>query len=234
MLSTVVEQGWPYIYDNQYVYYYDGEVQEIIKDEILNKDTNYIVGTFGTEQFIGTSLEIPITIQYPLNLKGVVQEISRKKINVLNVKNGDTLGSMKHVNAIEEDASYSLGKNSFALGEGTKAEGNNAYAEGYYTSAKGNNQHVEGKYNIEDNLNNYVHIIGNGNSQTPSNLHTVDWDGNAWYQGDVYVQSTSGTNKDAGSKKLITRDEVPTVYSGSIEPSSSLGKDGDLFVLIDS
>lgn len=234
MLSTVVEQGWPYIYDNQYVYYYDGEVQEIIKDEILNKDTNYIVGTFGTEQFIGTSLEIPITIQYPLNLKGVVQEISRKKINVLNVKNGDTLGSMKHVNAIEEDASYSLGKNSFALGEGTKAEGDNAYAEGYYTSAKGNNQHVEGKYNIEDNLNNYVHIIGNGNSQTPSNLHTVDWDGNAWYQGDVYVQSTSGINKDAGSKKLITRDEVPTVYSGSIEPSSSLGKDGDLFVLIDS
>jgi hypothetical protein len=81
---------------------------------------------------------------------------------------------MKHVNAVEEDASYSLGKNSFALGEGTKAEGNNAYAEGYYTSAKGNNQHVEGKYNIEDNLNNYVHIIGNGNSQTPSNLHTID------------------------------------------------------------
>ena len=234
MLSTVVSEGWPYIYDNQYVYYYDGEIQEIVKDEILNKNTNYIVGTFGTEQFIGTSLEIPITIQYPLNLKGVIQEVSKNKINILNIKNGNAQGSIRNVNSIEESSSYILGVNSFAEGEGCKVEGNNSHAEGYYTSAKGNNQHVEGKYNIEDNLNNYAHIIGNGTSQTASNLHTVDWDGNAWYQGDVYVQSTSGTNKDAGSKKLITRDEVPTIYSGSIEPSNSLGNNGDLFVLIDS
>ena len=234
MLSTVVSEGWPYIYDNQYVYYYDGEIQEIVKDEILNKNTNYIIGTFGTEQFIGTSLEIPIVIQYPLNLKGVIQEVSKNKINILNIKNGNAQGSIRNVNSVEEDVSYILGINSFAEGEGCKVEGNNSHAEGYYTSAKGNNQHVEGKYNIEDSLNNYVHIIGNGTSQTASNLHTVDWNGNAWYQGDVYVQSTSGTNKDAGSKKLITRDEVPTIYSGSIEPSDSLGNNGDLFVLIDS
>ena len=49
----------------------------------------------------------------------------------------------------------------------------------------------------------YAHIVGNGTSSTPSNAHTLDWDGNAWFSGDVYVGSTSGTNKDSGSKKLV-------------------------------
>lgn len=234
MLSTVVEAGWPYIFDAQYVYYYDGNVQEITKDEILNKNTNYTVGTFGTEQFINTSLEIPVIIQYPLNLKGIIQQISKNKINILNIKNGNSQGSLRNINAIEEDNSYSLGINAFAEGDSSKAAGDYSHAEGYHTIAKGEIQHVEGQYNIEDSANTYVHIIGNGSAQTASNLHTVDWNGNAWYQGDVYVQSTSGTNKDAGSKKLITRDEAPMIYSGSTEPSNALGKDGDLFVLIDA
>jgi hypothetical protein len=55
-----------------------------------------------------------------------------------------------------------------------------------------------------------LHIVGNGdvNSDTRSNAHTLDWDGNAWFAGDVYIGSTSGTNKDAGSKKLATEDYV--------------------------
>ena len=40
------------------------------------------------------------------------------------------------------------------------------------------------------------------------NAHTLDWDGNSWFAGDVYVHSTSGTNKDAGSKKLATEEYV--------------------------
>ena len=48
-----------------------------------------------------------------------------------------------------------------------------------------------------------------------SNAFTVDWQGNAWYSGDVYVGSTSGTNKDAGSKKLITIDDVPLATNSS-------------------
>lgn len=51
----------------------------------------------------------------------------------------------------------------------------------------------------------YATIIGNGTSDyTRSNAYTLDWDGNAWFAGDVYVGSTSGTNKDDGSKKLAT------------------------------
>ena len=41
-----------------------------------------------------------------------------------------------------------------------------------------------------------------------SNAATVDWSGNAWYAGDVYVGSTSGTNRDGGSKKLATEEYV--------------------------
>ena len=55
----------------------------------------------------------------------------------------------------------------------------------------------------------YAHVIGNGIEDIArSNAHTLDWEGNAWYSGDVYVGSTSGTNKDSGSKKLATEDFV--------------------------
>lgn len=70
------------------------------------------------------------------------------------------------------------------------------------------------------NLNDgtYLHIVGNGDTVYDENLkthvikrsnaHTLDWNGDAWYAGDVYVGSTSGTNRDEGSKKLATEDEV--------------------------
>lgn len=59
---------------------------------------------------------------------------------------------------------------------------------------------------IQKNL--YANIIGNGQFNKRSNAHTLDWQGNAWYSGDVYVGSTSGTDKDKGSKKLATEEYV--------------------------
>jgi hypothetical protein len=53
-----------------------------------------------------------------------------------------------------------------------------------------------------------AHIVGNGTDSKRSNAHTLDWSGNAWYSGNVYVGSTSGTNKDEGSKKLATEEYV--------------------------
>lgn len=56
----------------------------------------------------------------------------------------------------------------------------------------------------------YAHIVGNGaDNETRSNAHTLDWEGNAWYAGDVYVGSTSGTNKDDGSEKLAKMSDLP-------------------------
>ena len=104
-------------------------------------------------------------------------------------------------------------KFSHAEGNYTEALGRGAHAEGDLTVANGLAQHVEGTLNIKDTLGgfstpgNYIHIAGNGrNVNARSNAYTLDWAGNGWFAGDVYTGSTSGTNKDAGSKKLATDD----------------------------
>lgn len=118
------------------------------------------------------------------------------------------------------------GNNSHAEGNNTSASGIYSHAEGEFTKAQGGNQHVQGKYNIADTIS--AHIVGNGSNSKKSNAHTLDWSGNAWFAGDVYTGSTSGTNKDDGSVKL------PVVYSGTTAPSNDIGKNGDLYVLLDS
>ena len=119
------------------------------------------------------------------------------------------------------------GTASHAEGDDTTASGTASHAEGGGTTAQGNNQHVQGKFNIADTTS--AHIVGNGSRYSnKSNAHTLDWQGNAWFAGDVYTGSTSGTNKDAGSVKL------PVVYSGTTAPSNNIGKNGDLYVLLDS
>ena len=109
-------------------------------------------------------------------------------------------GMYSHAEGFYTEAS---GEASHAEGYETTASGMYSHAEGCYTIASSYCQHVQGEYNIEDSTKTYAHIVGNGtDSNTRSNAHTVDWDGNAWFQGDVYVGSNSGTNKDDGSVKL--------------------------------
>ena len=43
----------------------------------------------------------------------------------------------------------------------------------------------------------------------------------AWYAGDVYVGSTSGVNKDDGSKKLATEEYVNNLLGVLVFPSST-------------
>lgn len=157
-----------------------------------------------------------------------------------NLVNGQADGSIRSIGAYDETGKL-LGKNAQAFGKsttasgiaahaegyGTTASGNQSHAEGVHTTAQGENQHVQGKYNIADTIN--AHIVGNGSdSSNRSNAHTLDWSGNAWFAGDVYTGSTSGTNKDDGSVKL------PVVYSGTTAPTNDIGKNGDLYVLLDS
>lgn len=100
------------------------------------------------------------------------------------------------------------GPYSYAEGYLATASGFVSHAEGYCTMANGDYSHVQGKYNIADEENKYAHIVGNGASSYNSNAHTLDWRGNAWFAGDVYVGSTLGSNKDEGSKKLATEEFV--------------------------
>lgn len=102
-------------------------------------------------------------------------------------------------------------------GLATTASGAQAHAEGRYTVAAGGAQHVEGIANIEDTEGKYIHVAGNGTFDARSNAHTLDWDGNAWFAGDVYVGSISGTNKDDNSQKLATEEFVETFTTAAIE-----------------
>ena len=73
--------------------------------------------------------------------------------------------------------------------------------------------------------------MGNGDYNQRSNAHTLDWSGNAWFSGDVYVGSTSGTNKDEGSKKLVTEEYVDNKFSnGLILTDESTGTKYRVFI----
>lgn len=99
----------------------------------------------------------------------------------------------------------SVGSYSHAEGESTVSAGQGSHSEGYGTQANGKYQHAQGKWNIVDTNNKYAHIVGNGTSDTNrANIHTLDWDGNAWFKGNVYVGGTS----DSTGEKLITEKEL--------------------------
>ena len=122
----------------------------------------------------------------------------------LNRKADTTVGDYSFAEGCNNEAS---GNYSHAEGFETTASSDYSHAEGMGTKAASFNQHVQGTYNIVDAA--YADIIGNGAGDAyRSNAATVDWSGNTWYAGDVYVGSTSGTNKDEGSKKLATEEYV--------------------------
>ena len=119
-----------------------------------------------------------------------------------------------YISHAEGGSTTASGHASHAEGDETTASGQYSHAEGWQTKASSKCQHVQGKFNVADSFNTYADIIGNGASDKRSNASTVDWSGNAWFAGDVYVGSTSGTNKDSGSKKLATED-----YVSSLKPA---------------
>lgn len=105
------------------------------------------------------------------------------------------------------------GEASTADGKFCKATGANSHAEGDNTQAGSDNQHAQGRYNVVDTDGKYAHIVGNGASGVGrSNAHTLDWNGNAWFAGNVY---TGGTGQDdTNAKKLATVEYVDSHAGG--------------------
>jgi hypothetical protein len=92
-------------------------------------------------------------------------------------------------------------------GKNTVAKANYAHAEGYGTIAASHYQHVQGRYNIEESEERYLHIVGNGHSDTSrSNAHTLDDNGNAWFQGDIFIGGTG--QDDPATKKIATEEYI--------------------------
>lgn len=104
---------------------------------------------------------------------------------------------------------------SHSQGSGTIAKGCNSHAEGQYTIATADESHVGGRFNKEDTESKYAEIIGNGSrtlnydtwewDEKRSNARTLDWDGNAWFAGDV-----TATDKDAHEHVLSKKQDVLT------------------------
>lgn len=103
-----------------------------------------------------------------------------------------------------------IGNYSHAEGQNAMASGSHSHAEGQSTEASGECQHVQGKYNIEDTNNQYAHIVGNGpNDNARSNAHTLDWEGNAWFQGEVYIGGAG--QDDSAAVKLAKVSDIPSI-----------------------
>ena len=99
---------------------------------------------------------------------------------------------------------------SHAEGRKTIASGDYSHAEGYNTITSGENQHVQGKWNIADTTS--AHIVGNGEYNNRSNAHTLDWEGNAWFAGNIKIGGTSYS--DTNAKTLIAGPASSTELGG--------------------
>lgn len=117
------------------------------------------------------------------------------------------------------NSSHAEGKESKATGYCAHAEGLNTLAQGLSSHAEGietialtEAQHVQGRYNIEDTADTYAHIVGNGTEEDgPSNAHTLDWHGNAWYAGVVTAGADPTNDMDLVTKQYLQRNALSIV-----------------------
>lgn len=124
----------------------------------------------------------------------------------------------------EGRSTVACGKHSHSEGQITFAGGENSHTEGYATVAYGKNQHVQGSCNVIDKDGKYAHILGNGkyNSTTKmferSNAHTVDWEGNVWFRGDV---RTGNENYDTGDS-LVKVNDIKTLLQTPVRVDATV------------
>ena len=133
------------------------------------------------------------------------------------------IGASSHA---EGTSTRAEGAGSHAEGMRTRANGYFSHAEGFLTYANGMWQHVQGKNNIIDEENIYAHIVGNGESDTArSNAHTLDWSGNGWFAGEVYVGGAS--QSDTTAEKLVKQSELEAAMPSSDTPLQMLTTDAE-------
>ena len=184
----------------------DENGQEVTKHKLSEKaNSSDVLTKTNTTEFTPTADYQPATKKY----------VDANKLS--HIANGETIGTIKigRTGSQRADGPYStiigFGGHTGTDALGSVAIGNGECLANYTvaigtTVASGDNQLVFGRYNVKDTENKYACIIGNGTSDTArSNAHTVDWDGNAWFVGDV-----EGT-KDGATHKLSEKANVADV-----------------------
>jgi len=123
---------------------------------------------------------------------------------------------------------------SHAEGYITTANGDCSHSEGQYTIAQRKSQHASGEFNVADvtgtvsTRGTYVEIVGNGTSTSMrSNARALDWDGNEYLMGDLYVgcdeDSTGGTKIDMSVKADKADTVLTTTLSRGRKDNTTVG-----------
>lgn len=169
------------------------------------------------------SNDIPSSITTSTNKDTIITTWETTKFNLAkydqcHTEGDDTLAldSCAHAEGYETIAA---GGYSHSEGYKTRAMGTFTHTEGEGTIASSANQHVQGRYNIEDSNSKYLHIVGNGNSNTNrSNAHTVDKNGNGWFAGTIEGTALIVKSSTPNSTKRfrITVDDSGTISATAI------------------
>lgn len=113
---------------------------------------------------------------------------------------------------------YVSGECAASLGAQCSAIGKHSVAMNYGTDASSDRQTVLGAYNKPDVIGKYALIVGNGTAgNARSNAHTLDWQGNAVYAGDLAVLGNYIVQGWAG---------VIQMFAGTTPPAGWLLCDG--------
>lgn len=125
----------------------------------------------------------------------------------------NALGEAAHAEGFRTSA----GAFTHAEGYRTQATGTGSHSEGSYTVANHKSQHVFGEYNVADpaltsatNRGNFVEIVGNGTSSTNSNARALDWSGNEYLNGTLYINCG---NESENGEEVATVSAIPTNIS---------------------
>ena len=218
-------------FDSGFLFSKPETINDVLSIRWLSNDINNSITMTSTkivDTWVGSSGKSIVSI-YKVNI--ITNDEMKKAALLLEGCKNITSGGYSHAEGSNNTASgyssHAEGRSNTASGYSSHAEGSNntasgdySHAEGVHTEASGYATHVQGKYNIIQSATGpnyrgkYCHIIGNGTSDTArSNAHTLDWDGNAWFAGDVY---TGGTAMDSGAKKLATEVPVSAADNGKV------------------
>lgn len=130
---------------------------------------------------------------------------STKALGAFSHAEGSSSVATKSYSHAEGQSTRSYGIAAHAEGAYCMATNNDAHAEGYNTIAASKYQHVQGKFNIEDALDVYADIVGNGESNARSNAYTLDWSGNGWYAGKVSAGTVESPANPTAANDLATK-----------------------------
>ena len=197
------------------------QVSDLLENDIIIKEIDY---RFLDNGFLNPDVEINNSLTIGKRYYETPIGDNSFTNGYLNVASGLNSCAQGEQNQATGENSIASGYYSAAIGYASHAEGGYTEARGEWTHTEGYNtivgencfcQHVQGKYNIEDTEGKYAHIVGNGDQSADtnwelkrSNAHTLDWEGNAWFAGDMYVGGTGQDDENAIKVSPETEDET--------------------------